>query len=55
MLFSKSDFWLAVVAGEAIAILSIPIFKNIKIFEFVAQQNASLALQIRSNLANCPL
>ena len=32
MKFSKTDFWKAIVAGEAIALLILPIFKNIKIF-----------------------
>lgn len=30
--FSKSDFWRAFIAGEGIALLSLPIFKNLKIF-----------------------
>jgi len=30
--FLKSDFWRAFIAGEGIALLSLPIFKNLKIF-----------------------
>lgn len=35
MLFSKSDFWRAVAAGEAIAWLSWPILKNINFFAYL--------------------
>jgi len=35
MPFSKSDFWSALIAGEAIAWLSWPILKNIKIFAYL--------------------
>lgn len=31
--FLKSDFWRAMIAGEGIAILSLPILKNIKFFD----------------------
>lgn len=31
--FSKQDFWRAIIAGEAIAILSLPILKNINFFK----------------------
>jgi putative flippase GtrA len=33
MNFSKYDFWYAVIAGEAIAILALPVFKNLGIFD----------------------
>ena len=39
MEFKKSDVWRAAIAGEAIAILSIPILKNISIFEILIRQN----------------
>ena len=35
----KSDFWRAFIIGEAIAILTIPIFKNIKFFELSFLEN----------------
>jgi putative flippase GtrA len=34
MIFSKGDFWRAIIAGEIIAVLSLPILKNIKFFDF---------------------
>lgn len=33
--FSRQDIWRAAIAGEAIAILSLPILKNIKFFELL--------------------
>ena len=42
MIFTKTDFWRAVIAGEAIAVLTIPILKNIKVFEILIRQNHGL-------------
>lgn len=36
--FSKKDFWLAILAGEASAWLSLPILKNLKIFDILAER-----------------
>lgn len=38
IIFSKKDFWLAILAGEASAWLSLPILKNLKIFDILAEQ-----------------
>lgn len=38
MIFLRSDFWKAVVAGEAIALLVLPIFQNLKVFDFVPEK-----------------
>ncbi len=37
--FSRTDFWLSVIAGEAIAILAMPVLKNTKILEMLASNN----------------
>lgn len=34
--FSKLDFWLSVIAGEVIAVLAVPVLKNVKILEMLA-------------------
>ena len=36
--FTKKDFWLAILAGEASAWLSLPILKNLKIFDILAER-----------------
>ncbi len=36
--FSKKDFWLAILAGEASAWLSLPILKNLKIFDILSER-----------------
>lgn len=38
MKFTKKDFWLAILAGEASAWLSLPILKNLKIFDILAER-----------------
>jgi len=35
---TKKDFWLAILAGEASAWLSLPILKNLKIFDILAER-----------------
>lgn len=40
--FTKADFWRTLIVGEAIAILSIPVFQNIKVFELLARYNHGL-------------
>lgn len=36
--FTKKDFWLAILAGEASAWLSLPILKNLKVFDTLSEQ-----------------
>ncbi len=36
MTFSKSDFWRALIAGESIALLALPIFKNLGFFDLLS-------------------
>lgn len=36
--FTKKNFWLAILAGEAAAWLSLPILQNLKIFDILARQ-----------------
>lgn len=38
IIFSKKDFWLAILAGEASAWLSLPILQNLKIFDILAER-----------------
>lgn len=40
--FTKKDFWLTILGGEATAWLSLPILKNLKIFNFLSQKNINL-------------
>ena len=40
--FSKKDFWLAILAGEASAWLSLPILKNLKVFDILANQGINV-------------
>ncbi len=40
--FTKKDFWLAVLAGEIVTWLSLPILKNIKILELLAKWGGGL-------------
>ena len=40
--FTKKDFWLAILAGEASAWLSLPILKNLKIFDILANQGINI-------------
>ena len=42
MKFSKSDFWKAAAAGEAIALLIIPVSKNLKVFALVQSWSGNL-------------
>jgi len=42
IVFTKIDFWRTCIIGEAIAILAIPVFQNIKIFEILARYNHGL-------------
>ena len=44
MNFSKSDFWLAFIAGEAIALLALPVFKNLKVFNLFSIRDGYLFL-----------
>jgi putative flippase GtrA len=39
--FLKKDFWLAVLAGEIVAWLSLPTLKNIKVLELLAEKGIS--------------
>lgn len=40
MKFSRSDFWCAIAAGEAIALLSLPILKNIRVFDLFSPRSS---------------
>lgn len=42
--YTKKDFWLAILAGEIIVWLSLPILKNIKILELLAKWGIGLKL-----------
>ncbi|MBI2635627.1 MAG: GtrA family protein [Parcubacteria group bacterium] len=42
MFFSKKDFWLAVLAGEIVAWLSLPTLKNLKILGLLAERGIGL-------------
>jgi putative flippase GtrA len=44
MKFSKADIWKAIVAGEAIALLALPIFKNLKVFDLIEKWNGNLTV-----------
>lgn len=44
MMFSKSDFWKAFLAGEGIALLSLPIIKNLSAIDFLAGKEINLTL-----------
>lgn len=39
--FTKKDFWLAILAGELVAWLSLPTLKNLKLFDFLSSQEIS--------------
>ena len=40
--YTKKDFWLAILAGEIAAWLSLPTLKNIKILELLAKWGIGL-------------
>ncbi len=40
--FTKKDFWLAILAGEASAWLSLPILKNLKIFDILTERGINI-------------
>ena len=40
--FKKKDFWLTILAGEASAWLSLPILKNLKIFDILTEQGINI-------------
>ncbi len=40
--FTKKDFWLAILAGEASAWLSLPILKNLKIFDILTEREINI-------------
>ena len=42
ILFSKKDFWLAVLAGEIVAWLSLPTLKNLKILDILTARGINL-------------
>ncbi|MBI5221640.1 MAG: GtrA family protein [Candidatus Magasanikbacteria bacterium] len=42
--FTKSDFWLSIIAGEAIAVLAIPVLKNVKILGMLTGSNHNLII-----------
>lgn len=42
ILFSKKDFWLAILAGEIVAWLSLPTLKNLKILDLLAAHGIGL-------------
>lgn len=42
LLFSKKDFWLAVLAGEIVAWLSLPTLKNLKILDILTARGMNL-------------
>ncbi|MBI2045843.1 MAG: glycosyltransferase [Parcubacteria group bacterium] len=43
LVFTKTDFWRTLIIGEAIALLSIPVFQNIKVFDILARYNHGLS------------
>lgn len=40
--FTKKDFWLAILAGEIIALISLPTLKNLKVLDFLAERGIGL-------------
>ncbi len=42
MNFSKSDFWRAIIAGELIVLLALPVFKNLGLFTFFFSFGSSI-------------
>ena len=42
MFFSKKDFWLAILAGEIVAWLSLPTLKNLKILDIIIARGINL-------------